>query len=71
MTTITEQTIELAHNFPIGCKVQILDDNVFGRVTGYQMGASIKRKPQEVALTVAVPADRWVLYPDQVRRIDN
>ena len=29
MTTITEQTIELAHNFPIGCKVQILDDNVF------------------------------------------
>ena len=68
MPTLEEQTKRLATDYPIGCKVRVIEDGVIGKVKGYQLGAHIKR-PNEVALTVNVPADVWVLYPDQVERV--
>ena len=64
-TDLVEQTTKLSSNFPIGCKVRAKADNVPGRVEGYREGAHIKR-PGELALTVHVPGDTWVLYPDEV-----
>ena len=65
MSDLVEQTTKLATDFPIGCKVRVIADDVPGRVEGYQKGAHIKR-PNELALRVHVPADTWILYPDQV-----
>ena len=65
MTDLVEQATKLATDFPIGCKVRVKADDVPGRVEGYQKGAHIKR-PNELALRVHVPADTWILYPDQV-----
>ena len=70
MCDLAEQTTKLATDFPIGCKVRVIPDDVLGRVEGYRMGAHIKR-PGELALIVHVPADTWVLYPDQVELQDE
>ena len=70
MCDLVEQTTKLATNFPIGCKVRTVPENIPGRVVGYQKGAHIKR-PNELALRVHVPADTWVLYPDQVELQDE
>ena len=70
MSDLVEQTTKLATDFPIGCKVRTVPENIPGRVEGYRMGAHIKR-PGELALIVHVPADTWVLYPDQVELQDE
>ena len=66
--SLSEQTKQLADAFPIGCKVRVMPEDVPGRVDGYREGANIRR-PGEMALIVGVPADRWILYPDQVERV--
>ena len=66
--TLVEQTVQLATEFPIGCKVRVIDEDVPGRIEGYRMGAHIER-PGELAMTVHVPGDTWVLYSDQVERV--
>ena len=70
MDNLAEQITKLATDFPIGCKVRVKADDVPGRVEGYQEGAHIKR-PNELALRVHVPADTWILYPDQVELQDE
>jgi len=70
MSDLVEQTTKLATDFPIGCKVRVVADDVPGRVEGYRKGAHIKR-PNELALIIHVPADTWILYPDQVERQDE
>ena len=50
--------------------MRVKADDVPGVVEGYQKGAHIKR-PNELALRVHVPADTWILYPDQVERQDE
>ena len=70
MDNLVEQATKLATDFPIGCKVRVKAEDVPGIVEGYQMGAHIKR-PNELALRVHVPADTWVLYPDQVELQDE
>lgn len=66
--SLAEQTAQLAVEFPIGCKVRVVVEDIPGRIEGYRMGADIKR-PNELAMTVCVPADRWVLYADEVERV--
>lgn len=70
MHDLAEQTRKLATDFPIGCEVKVVAENVPGRVEGYQKGGHIKR-PGELALRVHVPGDTWVLYPDQVELQDE
>ena len=65
MHDLVEQITKLATDFPIGCQVRVVADDVLGRVVGYRKGAHIKR-PNELALIVNIPADTWVLYSDQV-----
>ena len=74
-----EQAAKLVTDFPIGSKARVkhsseggpaIDEDLYGRVDGYQKGAHIKRS-NELALRVHVPADIWVLYSDQVELQDE
>ena len=68
--SLAKQTAILAYTFPIGCKVQTLPEKLPGRVEGYRKGGHIKRL-DEMALIVNVPGDTWILYPNQVKRIED
>ena len=68
MQTAVEQRQKLVSEFPPGCKIRVIAEDVPGRVVGYCTGG-LKSRGDELALRVRVPADLWVLYSDQVERV--
>ena len=69
---IQSQTIQLVLEFPIGTEVRVENGPgmyVEGIVEGYMIYPSIKNYC--VGLRVNVPADIWVLPPEQVKHRDG
>ena len=67
---ISEQALALIQKFPIGTQVRTKDDGTPGNVAGYRNGAKIGRT-DELALIVMVPGDKWILYANQVDKIEE
>ena len=65
--SLSEQTKKLVDEFPIGCIIRCVAENIKGRVTGYRQGAHIDRR-DEMAMTIDVPGDTWIVYPDQIEK---